>query len=207
MSDYQPAQLDLSSRQLARLARGEKVRLKHEHLGRGISVHLTKTQHRKMARAQQTGKGFQLGFSQHQVNYHKGKGGFGSLFSGIAQSLAPQAIDAVSGLAGDQGKKLIDKFAPAVAKGFLNTALQEGLKFGNSRGKDELKHFLTGLSQSKNGSGLFSFIPGGVGDFLNDAGNIAVQLGVPLAQQAIGRKFGGGVKRKRRSKGEGLYLR
>jgi hypothetical protein len=101
-------------------------------------------------------------------------------------------------------------YVPDLARGMLESALSDGIKYGNSRGKDELSSFLGGLAQTKNGGalfvkngeGLFGFIPGGVGKFLNKVGNTALSVAVPVAQGALMRRLGGGARRG----GKGLYL-
>ena len=49
---------------------------------------------------------------------------------------------------------------------------------------------------SKGGDGLFSFIPGGVGDFLDNVGNAAASVALPIASQVLTRKLGGGVRKR-----------
>lgn len=221
---YQKFACDVSPLQIRRLAKGERIRLKPSQLGHGMELDLTATQVKNCEKAMRLGKGVQLGFSDAQIEHHMktGDGRFGDFFKNVgskiksgavsvAQNLAPILIDkaASMGTALVKDKVRNSAYVPDLARGMIESALSDGIKYGNSRGKDELASFLGGLSQSKNGSGLFvkngdglfDFIPG-IGKFLNKVGDTALGVALPVAQGALMRRLGGGNV----SRGKGLYL-
>jgi len=225
---YQNFACDISPLQLKRLAKGDRIRLKNDQLGHGMGLDLTATQVKACEKAMRLGKGVQLGFSDAQIEHHMkvGDGRFSDFFKNVgskiksgavsvAQNLAPMLIDKAAsiGTALVKDKVRNSEYVPDLARGVLESALSDGIKYGNSRGKDELANFLGGLMQTKNGGalfvkngeGLFDFIPGGVGKFLNKVGNTALSVAVPVAQGALMRRLGGGVRANARG-GKGLYL-
>lgn len=214
---------DVSPLQLRRLAKGNRIRLKNDQLGHGKGLDLTAAQVKACEKAMRRGKGVQLGFSDAQIEHHMktGDGRFSDFFKGVGNKLKSGAVSAVQNLApmlldkaASIGTALVkDKarnsvYVPDLARGVLESALSDGIKYGNSRGKDELFHFLGGLAQTKNGGALLlekfgdGFFDTKFGKFLKTVGNTALKVAVPVAQGALMRRLGGGARRG----GKGLYL-
>jgi len=212
-------QIQLSTPQKKKLMMGQKVRVKASAVGAGTTVHLTDTQMRKIQKALSQSKGFDLQFSQTQAEQHMKSGaGFKDvLMSGVrglaraGEYLAPKALDLASSFAKKGTDKLIGRYiSNEDINKTLSDVVRSGIDLGNKLSQDQVAGLLQGLSQTKSGSGLFSFIPG-VGEFLNKVGNTAIDVGLPIAGNIAGsmiqRRFGGAMRGPGRGRmGGGLYL-
>jgi hypothetical protein len=205
---YHEHDLDLSDAQMQRLARCEGVRLKHDQMGCGDRVHLTAAQIRRVGQSMKGGKGLVLSMTPAQLDHHRvyGTGRFGDFLRSIGNKIKDVALGGVKFL----GNKLVDKATsygesklqglvgriglPDSVSSSVSGALSDGVKYGNEATKGELANFLSGLSSSKHGTGLFDFLGPNVGGFLNNLGNTALRVGTDVATRAIVNKLGGGLK-------------
>lgn len=204
---YHSINVTLSDSQLKKLASGDSIRLKHSALTGSNTIHVTTTQLKKIEKAKLSGKGVQLSFSGQQMK-HNAKSG-GSLFDYLSK-FAPILIDKAGDFAKDKANDLVD---------VLSDKATDMIKDKSADLVDKLKDKATDMvkkkkkqkkKQQQQGDGLFDFIPGGVGDFLNGVGNTAASLALPLAQNVISSKMGFGVKKPRKPRikkqqGDGLF--
>lgn len=91
----------LSHAQIGKLLNGHRIRVKHGH---GHEIHASAEQHKKIVKAHQKGCGTTIQFDPYQIQHHQhlrghGEGFFGNIAKGALKTLAPVAIDALSGLA------------------------------------------------------------------------------------------------------------
>ena len=130
--------LHLTKTQLAKLARGETIQVKPQHMTGGPhSVHLGVRQHAKMSKALAEGKGARIRFSQHQIRHHAGTGLFdvlrriGALVKPFirpaATFLAPYAKSALMSGADKLISKIGDKLIPLNPR--LGHAAERGLNY------------------------------------------------------------------------------
>jgi hypothetical protein len=184
MSQYTITSLPLSKDQMRRLSDGKTVRLKKESVAAigaegGAPVALTKSQLNRIAKAKAKGAGCQIELSQAQLvascHHSVDGGGIWDSIRNVASGAAPVAKDLAASLLsnyGDQGlnfaesqaNKALGNLLPSGAVGDVARKFGElGLHLGNTYAQHHLQDFVAGLSQSKNGRGLFAVGTGGSG--------------------------------------------
>lgn len=127
MFQYVPARINFTQTQLAKIAKGQPVRLTHAQIGAGDKVVLLHPmQHAMLSKAHHAGKGSMLHLSHGEIgeSHHstlEGTGFWSDIWGGIkkvwkvlkdsgaASSLADMGATALSGVA--------PEFAPAIAAG------------------------------------------------------------------------------------------
>jgi hypothetical protein len=183
---YHEHDLDLSDAQMHRLARCEGVRLKHDQMGCGDRVHLTGAQIRRVGQSMKGGKGLVLSSIGNKIK-DVALGGVKFLGNKLVDKATSYGESKLQGLVGRIG-------LPDSVSSSVSGALSDGVKYSNEATKGELANFLSGLSSSKHGTGLFDFLGPNVGGFLNNLGNTALRVGTDLATKTIVSKLGGGLK-------------
>jgi hypothetical protein len=181
-TSYHETTLNLSDRQLSRLAHGEKVRLKHSDLSGDVIVMLTQTQLNRIAKAKTAGKGLTLELSQTQISAccdHKVGGGIfkdalgkvgrfvKSTASTVASKAIPFAKHVASALISRYGDSALDAVSGKVASKVSQLApdlvkplVDAGIDWGKKLTRSQLEHFHRGLLQgagihASRGEGLF----------------------------------------------------
>lgn len=155
MVEYHKHSVHLSENQLRKLARGQTIRLKHEHLHGNHVLYLTEAQIKKLAKAHKNNKGAQLHLSHEQLKEHSIRGGsvfdslrsfarkFGEIAAPVAQAALPIAQEILQ---------------PVIGR------VKENAKRKVAEKADELlSSYGMGVKQGKKGDGALSEILGAFG--------------------------------------------
>jgi hypothetical protein len=212
MSTFHKHGISVSQVQVRKLARGEKVRLKHESLHGPHAVYLTKTQHGRLSKAHAAKKGMDLQMSATQIRHHRKVGG--SIFDTL-KDWGSKAFDFIKPIA---GKILTDTVAPRLATK-LNGLVDSGLtrlgagarKRRPVRGRGILSDVLgsIGLGVRKprpmkrkgmKGEGFFDDLWSGI----KSVGSAVAPIATPILTGLVTKKLGLGLRRKKRRGGRGL---
>lgn len=124
MASYQKHGFSLSTAQVKKLSKGDKIRIKHESLHGPHPVYLTKTQHARMSKAHAAKKGMDLQMSGAQLRHHLKHGG------SIFDTLKDWGKSALGYLAPIGQKIIQDKVLPRLAARagpLLDQAIDSGL--------------------------------------------------------------------------------
>jgi len=192
----------LSQPQISKLLNGHRIRVKH---GSGMEINCSQEQCKKIAKAHKKGCGSTIQFDPYQIQQHhqimRGDGFFSDLAKTAVKTLAPVAIDALSGYAKNRVEGM------GVYKS----------RFGKALAPAGSALFPAGYGVNPNidsvGSGVKRKVgrPKGKG-FFGDLAKGAVKTLAPVAIDALSNyaksRVGNGVKPKRKApkkrKGKGL---
>jgi len=193
----------LSQPQISKLLNGHRVRVKY---GNGLEIHASDEQCKKISRAHKKGCGTTIQFDPYQIQNHKvmkGDGFFGDIAKGALKTLAPVAIDALSGYA----KNRINGMGhPSEARKYMGKALSPAGSALYPAG------YGVNPTLPPNGTGVRKVgRPKGKG-FFGDIAKGALKTLAPVAIDALSEyaknRVGNGVKPKRKApkkrKGKGI---
>lgn len=150
MVHFHESKIALTESQVHKLHQGQTIRIKHEQLGHGHSVHLLKTQLTKVNSSHRHGKGCTLEFSNDQIQHHKlhGSGIVSDLFRSGVKFVKGKALDAADALGSYGIGKAIEMVreplanaAPSLLKPFVNM----GLDMGQQYSKEQLHSMIHGM--------------------------------------------------------------
>lgn len=185
---YSKHGVHLSLNQIRKLARGEAVRLKHEHLTGPHYLYLTQKQLKHLHKAHSDGNGAQLHMSHEQLKHHAVHGGsildslknFGSKFLDVAGNAAGKIGSKVADKLVDQAAKSIEDYA--TQKLFGKPKVKKTVKTGKGIGKshkakttqgpnpEAMNPMLNGRQpQAIEGEGFFDDLWGGIKSFASHA--------------------------------------
>lgn len=189
---YHQTTLDLSPSQLKKLKAGDKVRLRKEQLSGSHPVFLTTTQMKKVAKAKTERKGLDLSLSGSQLKHHAQHGGsiWGDIWGGI-KSVANPVFESVI-------KPIATDIALPAAKQILTGLAKKGMdKLTGGQGvkKRGRKPKVT------QGEGFFDDLWSGVKSVAEPIAQVGVPILTNVAQAALMKKLGGGVKKPRKAQG------
>jgi hypothetical protein len=127
---YEEASIQkLSQPQIKKLLKGQPVRVKH---GNGMSVQMSKAQHKKLMSAHKKGKGTILQLDPYLQQ--KGQGVITDVIKEIAVELAPHAIDALANVAKKRvGKGVVSEVVKEIGEELLPVAIDAVAKSAKKR--------------------------------------------------------------------------
>lgn len=214
---YIPTEIHpLSRLQVSKLLKGHSVRVKH---GKGMKVHLSQQQHKKLMSSHMKGKGCNLCFDPYQMDIH-GEGLFSSALKvgkTLGKDLAMKAGKSLGKEAVKLASKEASRFVPSVltnalekealkridGQGFLSSAMNAGKKLASSKiGKSLAKQAVKAASKQAS-----NYIPPSVANaiaseavdridgqgFFDSAVKGIVSAGKKVAGNKIVRKLGNAV--------------